>query len=585
MHTAPYYPTIQQFQRLFDYSLDVLCYFDAAGRFVQASKASVQLWGYAPQELVGKPFTDLVVPEDLERSLHTFAEGKKGGKVVGFENNFRRKDGSIVPVIWVGEWDEQEQMVIAIARDATEKRAAEAYRSKQDQLLESILERIHEGFVAMDRNFRVTFWNNEAENILQVPKDAVMYKVIWDCFPPEIATVFRPRYEQALTTQQPVHFETFRPQVNMAFDIFIYPSPDGLVVFIRDITQRKQTEEELRRLSLVAQQTDNIIAISDLDHRVIWVNEAFTRITGYHPDEAIGKPIGSIFDGPGTGPHTFSIAQEKMAQCEPFRMEVPAYKKSGDTYWAEILCQPVFDEAGKLVHFFSMATDITERKKLQQVLDREQQQRQQMITTAAIKVQEQERSQVSRELHDNVNQVLTTVKLYQELCRDGIGDTGELVNKSIGLLQDAINEIRSLSKRLSAPSLNRLNLRESVTELIETIGITDKLEIELDTNGIEALEVAQDVHLTIYRILQEHFTNILKHAEATKVWVRLYRVDSVLVCQVRDNGKGFDPGQKRKGIGIGNMATRAESVKGQLLINSGPGQGCELEASIPIYEE
>ena len=80
LHTAPYYPTIQQFQRLFDYSLDVLCYFDAAGRFVQASKASVQLWGYAPQELVGKPFTDLVMPEDLERSLHTFAEGKKGGK-------------------------------------------------------------------------------------------------------------------------------------------------------------------------------------------------------------------------------------------------------------------------------------------------------------------------------------------------------------------------------------------------------------------------------------------------------------------------------------------------------------------------
>lgn len=579
-----YYPTYHQLQRLFDYSLDVLCYFDATGRFMQVSRSAFNLWGYEPQELVGKLFTDLLVPDDLKRSEEAFAGGIMGGKVVGFENTFYRKDGSTVPVLWVGEWDEQEQMIIAIARDASEKRAAEAFQHMQAQMLESILERVHDGFVAMDPDYRVTYWNREAEILLRTPREAVMHKMVWDCFPEEAANLFKPHYERAMQTQQPVHFETYLSLVNAFFEVNAYPSPEGLSVFFRDITHRKETEEELRRLSLVARQTDNIIAISDINRRVIWVNDAFTRITGYSFEEAVGRPIGAIFDGPATDPETIAFVNKKVEQCEPFRVEALNYKKNGETYWAEIVCQPVFDESGKLVHFFSMATDITERKKLQQVLDREQEQRQQMITTAAVKVQEQERSQVSRELHDNVNQVLTTVKLYQELCRDGIGDSNELINKSIGLLQDAINEIRSLSKRLSAPSLSRLKLRESVTELIDSIGITDKLEIELDASGIEELDVNQDVHLTIYRILQEHFTNILKHSEATKVWVKLDIVQGTLVCWVRDNGKGFDLNQKRSGIGIGNMATRAESVKGQLSIKSEPGMGCELDVSIQLWD-
>ena len=91
-----------------------------------------------------------------------------------------------------------------------------------------------------------------------------------------------------------------------------------------------------------------------------------------------------------------------------------------------------------------------------------------------------------------------------------------------------------------------------------------------------------ELHLTFYRIAQEHLTNILKHAEATEVSIFLKSVGGSMILSIHDNGKGFDPTIKRKGIGITNMASRAKLLNGELDIVSSPGHGCSLTISIPI---
>lgn len=350
----------------------------------------------------------------------------------------------------------------------------------------------------------------------------------------------------------------------------------------RSAMERKLAEEELRRLSLVAQQTNNIVAISSPENKVVWVNAAFTRITGFTFEEAIGKNLSDVFDGPETDTETIKYVKEQFKKREPFQIEVINYKKNKDMYWADVSCQPVFDEMGNLQHFFSISTDVTERKKLQQVLDKEKKNRQKMITAAAIAAQEKERAHVGLELHDNVNQVLTTVKLYTEICRDGLGNTSEIMNKSIQLLQESINEIRNLSKRLSAPSLGNIKLKDSVKELVNTITATNKIAIELNTTAIEKLEVNKDIHLAIYRILQEHFTNILKYAQANMVTIVFEIQDNNIGVKITDDGKGFTTSDRRNGIGITNMVTRAESLNGILTLESAPGKGCQLLVLLPL---
>ncbi|RZK09708.1 MAG: sensor histidine kinase, partial [Flavobacterium sp.] len=184
-------------------------------------------------------------------------------------------------------------------------------------------------------------------------------------------------------------------------------------------------------------------------------------------------------------------------------------------------------------------------------------------------------------LHDNVNQVLTTVKLYNEICLAGSEKRQELLNKSTRLLQTTISEIRGLSKRLSAPSLGGIQLYESIGELVEAINVTNRLKITYEHN-IRDLKVAEDAHIAIYRIIQEHFTNILKHAKATTVSLQLIRNKKELKLTVNDNGIGFDPQLHYKGIGLENMSSRTESLNGQLQIESTPGMGCTIKVTVPI---
>ncbi len=215
---------------------------------------------------------------------------------------------------------------------------------------------------------------------------------------------------------------------------------------------------------------------------------------------------------------------------------------------------------------------------------REQEARQQhkIITEAVIRAQENERSLIGLELHDNINQVLTTVKLHNEMIRDGMGDQNEILNRSSQYLQNCINEIRGISKRLSGPTLGKIRLEESVSELVDSINVAGKINIDLEISGLEDHSLKQDVHLCIYRILQEQLNNIIKHADATAVLIKLECKSDKIYLLVCDNGNGFDLNNSRKGMGLMNMQTRAENLNGSFTIHAYPGKGCKVEVVLPL---
>ena len=317
-----------------------------------------------------------------------------------------------------------------------------------------------------------------------------------------------------------------------------------------------------------------IVCVLDTEGRFIYINDACFTLWGYTPSELIGR---LCFEFILPEDHETSIKATVIGGQEIPAFENRYYRK--DRSIAYMSWEGVWDTKNRLI--YGTGRDITEKKKQQEEQLRQEEQQQKMITNAVIKATEEERSFVGRELHDNVNQVLTTVKLYTELCLAGHGDQVELLKRSMVLLQESINEIRGLSKRLSAPSLGDIRLKDSIQELVEAINATNRFQIEFDYQ-LGNLDTSPDMHLAIYRILQEHFTNIIKHAQATQVLIQLFQEAGQLKMIIKDNGIGFEPLQYRKGIGVANMTNRAESINGSLQLYSIPGEGCKLELIVPL---
>jgi PAS domain S-box-containing protein len=147
-----------------------------------------------------------------------------------------------------------------------------------------------------------------------------------------------------------------------------YKGRKARLVLAYDITVRKKAEAEVRKLALVAEKTDNAVIISDANGLTEWVNDGFTRITGFAPEEIIGKKPGDVLQGPETDPDLIAFMSECVRTAQPFKAELINYTKGGSRYWVRINAQPVFGEDGSLSRFIAIESDITERKQQEQQL-------------------------------------------------------------------------------------------------------------------------------------------------------------------------------------------------------------------------
>ena len=152
------------------------------------------------------------------------------------------------------------------------------------------------------------------------------------------------------------------------------------------------------------------------------------------------------------------------------------------------------------------------------------------------------------------------------------------------LINSSISEIRSLSHQLSAPTLGTRSLIDSINALIEMIGFSTNLQFEFDYSGYHQ-RLAMSQKLALYRILQEQLNNVIKHSEATKVWISLSQRQNQVILTVRDNGKGFNSKAKTNGMGLNNITSRVKVFGGNAQIESTAGKGCILRVTAPILPQ
>ena len=229
----------------------------------------------------------------------------------------------------------------------------------------------------------------------------------------------------------------------------------------------------------------------------------------------------------------------------------------------------------------SISVVLIHRKKMQERIIEEEKRYQRLLTQQVIAAQEKERAYIGRELHDNVNQVLTTVKLYLETALNKEDLKDHFISRSMQLVNGSINEIRNLSHQLSSPTLGTGSLIDTINALIEMVVTSGNLVIEFDHRKYcRSIDMSQK--LALYRIVQEQLNNILKHAAATKVWISLKQTDTSTILIIKDNGIGFNHAEKQNGIGLNNIITRVKALDGNVLIKSAVQKGCMLRVFIPI---
>jgi PAS domain S-box-containing protein len=552
-------------QNLLDASLDVICAIDVHGRFITLNAASKAVWGYIPEELMGKRYIDYVVKKDIPLTDKAASEVMAGIEMTGFENSYVCKDGGIKPIIWSARWDKEAEIMYCVAKDATkikinEKRLHRAYQlasiawwefdmatqtfttsdefyeiygqaippnnqiksevlfsfvhpedlpqvyidmtsigesnhinyehriikpsgelaylihftqvvrdskgipialhgttkdisiRKLQQLkieesersalhhskrLSEILESIGDGFFTLDNDCKVTYWNAKAEMMLHKKREDILGKNIWEVYPETVHQKFYSEYHRAIQQNTPVHFEE-RNSKQIWYEVAAYPFIGGITVYFKDITQKKADENNVKRLSLVAEQTDNVVILTDAEQNITWVNRAFTQISEYSFDEALGKNPGQFLQGINTSSKTKAYLKQQIQNGEPFNCEIINYSKSGKEYWMHMKGQPIKNAEGKVEQFFAIQTDITERIELQKAIIDEKIAAQKEVSKAIISTQEKERSEIGQELHDNVNQILATIKLYIENIKSFPDHSKAFIDKSIALTQEPL---------------------------------------------------------------------------------------------------------------------------------------------------
>jgi two-component system sensor histidine kinase UhpB len=304
--------------------------------------------------------------------------------------------------------------------------------------------------------------------------------------------------------------------------------------------------------------------------QILEVNDAAIQKYGYDRDEFLSLKLSDIQVSSTLCPLSNHVATAHSSQQNLYRHR----KKNGETIIVEFSYYPI-SYFGK-VAMQAQVNDITENLRLEHELALQKQQ----LVEAVLNAQEIERKTIGSELHDNISQVLTAVKLNLGLALE-YKDNEPIIKKCEKNVETVMEEIRKLSKQLILPgNLKELGLVQSIRDMMkETLqhtGISWKLFAKGANEGL----LSEEQKLTVCRIIQEQLNNVLKHAEASTVAITMGVSNEKVSFRIVDNGKGFDVTQKRNGIGLTNIINRASLFNGQVSINSQPGHGCSLEVEL-----
>lgn len=345
----------------------------------------------------------------------------------------------------------------------------------------------------------------------------------------------------------------------------------------QNTTGRKQAEEKFRLIFNHNPVPTWLYEAGSL--RFLEVNPAAMRTYGYSREEFL-QMTGRDIRLPGQ----VTVLEEEVAEIlhtgKEYRTKAVHLRKDGEVMAVAITAYPVdyFGKAAVLVQ----AQDITGEERLRRELEASRRQRQQEIMEAVMKAEEKERTSIGHELHDNINQILASAKLYVETALRAGEEKDEYLRQGVHIIDVAIQEIRQLSKDLVATGFRHHGLVVAIEDITALIAAARDIRFQLCSEGFDEDALSEGHKLALYRMVQEQLNNVVKHSGATEVQIELYTTEDTAVLRIRDNGRGFNTAVRPKGIGLSNIASRASFYNGSMEVLSAPGKGCELKVALGL---
>lgn len=381
----------------------------------------------------------------------------------------------------------------------------------------------------------------------------------------------------------------------------------GLSCFAREVTEEKLTEQKLRSSeirfrSLIEKGTDIIVVLNN-EGRIAYTSPSIEHYFGIADAESFGQNAFEYIHPEDLSRLAETFMEVLSSPGKPIFVQSRAQSKEGRSIWVEGTVTNLLGIEG-INGIVCNFKDVTERKEMEK-----------KILQASIDAQEREREEIGRELHDNVNQILTTARLYLDCIHEPTSDQGpgtsgpfrtvgsnrgeasggssdeglqavhpsHIIRRSSEIITTAIEEIRKLSRSMTHSFDKEIGLKLSIEDLLAGIRLLPegiRVSFDFFLPGEQLLD--DKLKTTIFRIVQEQLNNVLKHAAATAIHVFVREEGALLLLRITDNGRGFDTRKKREGIGINNITSRAGLFNGRVAIDSSPGKGCSLSVTFPI---
>ncbi|MGV3573194.1 MAG: PAS domain-containing sensor histidine kinase [Ramlibacter sp.] len=323
---------------------------------------------------------------------------------------------------------------------------------------------------------------------------------------------------------------------------------------------------------------DAIITV-DGGQRIVLYNRAAERIFGWPAAQVIGRTLDMLMPARFRGDHGAHIARFGATGVTSRRMGgsavLLALRADGEEFPIDASISQLDTPQGKL--FTVILRDVTERVRAQEELA--------SFASEASGVREQEKARIARELHDELAQSLTALKMDADWVRANLGKPGEAAERlaaMLRLLDDAVASTRRIAADLRPLVLDDLGLVSAVEWVASSFTQRTGVPCHLDLD--EALDLQEPYATAVFRMVQESLANVAKHAAARQVRVRLARNGDLVELSVQDDGVGFDVRDARKpqSLGLVGLRERAKLLRGAVEIASAPGQGTRVEARIPL---
>jgi len=588
--------------------------FDKELKVTQWSSEAEHIFGWTKEETIGKNISSLnIITGDFYPIVNNLIERISSGKEDTFISSITNitKSGTIIECNWYNSilHDKENQMatVMSLVQDITlQKQAENGLNQLNEELEDRIRERTteltesNEAIRKTEEKYRTVadfatnweFWIDSNDRMLYCSPSCERNsgysanefvqnsQLIFDIIHPDDKLIFKEHKNKEMIAHicdHEIQYRIIRKDGSVRWmGHFCQPVFDetgcfkGIRGSNKDITARKKTEEKLStsnmKYKLLSENiTDGIFICKNGSFE--YVNKAIYDIFGYEGRQLVGIKLTDLLMS-DKFEELNSILYTNDPLNRSYNIEIRCLKKDKSVIFVEILLNYVSKD--KMV--YGVIHDITEKKDLQK-----------HVVKAIIQTEEKERAYFSKELHDGLGPILSTIKLYlQWSVRPNSNDERiSIIGKAETIVEEALVTVKEISFKLSPHILTNYGLNSAIKSFVDKLNETATCNIVFDSNMKRRIDV--EMEATLYRTVIECINNSLTYAQSSNIYIKLDDSENQILLQYKDDGIGFDVKKtlaQQKGLGLFNLQNRLHTFGGKVDLFSEPGKGVDYHFTV-----